>query len=74
MLIELTSKSRNYYQLHWMASIGDFLRHIETTEEKYIKVIDVDDKKSLLKISEIEAISIVEEGPTYEILQKETNH
>lgn len=61
MLIELTSKSRNYYQLNWMASIGDFLRHLQDTKEQYIRVIDVDNRKSLLKISEIESISIMEE-------------
>ncbi|MDT0707339.1 hypothetical protein RM577_03425 [Mammaliicoccus sciuri] len=61
MLIELTSKSRNYYQLHWMASIGDFLRHLQDTQEEYIKVIDIDNRKSLLKISEIESISVIKE-------------
>ncbi|MDT0710175.1 hypothetical protein RM614_03420 [Mammaliicoccus sciuri] len=74
MLIEITSKSKTGYQLEWMASIGDFLRHLQTTDEEYIRVIRLPDAKALLRISEIEAISFVEEGPTYEILQKETNH
>lgn len=61
MLIELASKSRNYYQLHWMDSIGDFLRHLRDTQEEYIKVIDIDNRKFLLKISEIESISVIKE-------------
>ena len=61
MLLELTSKSRSYYQINWMASTGDFLRHLQDTQEEYIKVIDIDNRKSLLKISEIESISIIEE-------------
>jgi len=44
-----------------MASIGDFLRHLQDTQEEYIKVIDIDNRKSLLKISEIESISIIKE-------------
>lgn len=61
MLLEITSKSKTWYQLEWMASIGDFLRHLQTTDEEYIRVSRLPDAKALLKISEIEAICIVEE-------------
>lgn len=59
MLLGIKSKSKNYYELEWMGSLGDFVKHLENTEEKYIKVMDNFGNKSLLKISEIEAVSIV---------------
>ena len=44
-----------------MASISDFTAWLDTTDSDYIKAIGTWDKKTLLKISEIEAISIWED-------------
>lgn len=61
MKLKITSKSRNTYDIDWMASINDFTDWLDTTDSNFIKVIGTWDKKTLLKISEIEAIAIWED-------------
>lgn len=61
MKLKITSKSKSTYDIDWMASISDFTAWLDTTDSDYIKVIGTWDKKTLLKISEIEAISIWED-------------
>lgn len=61
MKLKITSKSRNTYDIDWMASINDFTDWLDTTDSSFIKVIGTWDKKTLLKISEIEAIAIWED-------------
>ena len=62
MILEITSKSNNEYIVEWMASIDDFINWIETTESNFIRALDYPGRKSLLKINEIEAISIVKDS------------
>ncbi len=61
MKLKITSKSRNTYDIAWTASINDFTDWLDTTDSNFIKVIGTWDKKTLLKISEIEAIAIWED-------------
>ncbi|MBO1214100.1 hypothetical protein J3T78_02420 [Staphylococcus nepalensis] len=61
MKLKITSKSRNTYDIDWMASINDFIDWLDTIDSSFIKVIGTWDKKTLLKISEIEAIAIWED-------------
>lgn len=60
MKLKITSKSKSTYDIDWMASISNFTNWLDTTNSDFIKVIGTWDKKTLLKISEIEAISIWE--------------
>lgn len=61
MKLKITSKSKSTYDIDWMASINDFTNWLDTTDDNFIKVIGKWDKKTFLKISEIEAISIWED-------------
>ncbi|MEX6311542.1 hypothetical protein AB6E91_08540 [Staphylococcus saprophyticus] len=62
MKLKITSKSKSTYHVDWMGSISDFTNWLDTTDSAFIKVIGTWDKKTLLKISEIEAISIWEDS------------
>ncbi|MEM5397918.1 hypothetical protein [Staphylococcus gallinarum] len=61
MKLKIISKSKSTYDIDWMASINDFTNWLDTTDDNFIKVIGKWDKKTLLKISEIEAIAIWED-------------
>lgn len=61
MKLRIISKSREHYCLDWYASIGDFINHLGNTEHDYIRCIANYDENALLKISEIESISIIKE-------------
>ncbi len=61
MKLRIISKSREHYYLDWYASIDDFINLLENTDHDYIKCIANYDENALLKISEIESISIIKE-------------
>ena len=61
MKLRIISKSREHYYLDWFATINDFVHHLSNIEHGYIKCIANYDENALLKISQIESISIIKE-------------
>ncbi len=60
MTLEIISKSRRTYYTNWMGDIDDFTIWLDTTDSSYVKVAS-QGEIALLKISEIEAITFLED-------------
>ncbi|MCJ0924031.1 hypothetical protein MTW91_01870 [Mammaliicoccus sciuri] len=61
MELRLLSKSRTEYIVRWYATVNDFIRFLSKLDNPYIKCADFSGKDTLLKVSAIESITVLED-------------